>query len=1406
MDPLVDAVPPGTTFSIVAHMSRADADGIAKCYGLSPAQSFTVLGAGAMDDGVFTMYGLSKMAGSSGIDCEITATTKCFRQLPKSLDGFSVLDLCSGMGGFSIGSQQLGIPTYAFVEKNELACLALRANFLGDVYESDVCDESILIQLHETRPEGFLQATGGFPCQGYSLQGDGKGLADSRSRALPGVLRCAWLLRLDSLLLECVDNVIHYADTQALLDKFTEAANHRGQRLTFDLRDQWPMRRNRFWFVTLPVDLPELHLEIWPKTHHFSVLGDIMKLNAVWSDEDENDLQWDHNELYVYGNPSLGAEKRILESTDGTPTVLHSWGHVTRPCPCNCRPAFSMARLQTGGVRGFGLRSAKTSMPRHLHPEEAATLCTVPASFRFPQPARFALPLLGQIAAPLQVLWIQSQVLRHLQVQRQGTSSLDPHNIMLRYQYQLISDAAIRWTTRDMHIPRDIQLRIDGQPTQIKLAAPATIQDLKMAERALTGSEIAEVLVDGLRLPDWAKLLPDATYHITTAHGSMDFSMAGLSNRTIWQCQQLLFDEAFIDPTTVPCFTMFPFQATQFLDTWMPKQIVEDWQTQYQHSSGHIIQVIASHNHWIVLSATSSEQPLNGLRWTLYDGLADGPFKDLILAEAVEVASKLSAVLLQSFLGLSIGDGLSQHFKSTCGTIAIGNIARILGLGLLDPMDELFMHQALLECQPMDGAYRALGIEDSFATLRSLLNDKGVPETAVADRAKLIMNKLGPSQVASILKSKNPWAGLKGAASKPGNMFRLVLADELNAHISKRAKHQHGASVKNHKNKKANGKPGPLQLDPKCFELDQNHFQGSDGNPIKQIDFQEVGADQQGVALCTTAMAHRFFELNKTISVDALALLIIDHPPEEIIAQAGLKKFAFPAYCPATDEHTVIFGYILQLGDEQVRRNHQGKTSAPEVIATSVIKFQVHQDQLEMSWAQFAKGPVRAMVYLMDSLKLCAGKSCGADCNKFHAGIDETIDGVIFEIWSRTFFNAQGQRCDANKATSFTVFFRTPVSAVNGILQDLPDGIYAEPRGENPREHDPTYKVVWLPGASYEEAKHCNRTCSYAICLARLKTKYGLRVKASDESQAWAILRPGVQFEAIDITHIYELFPIPHGTQKTAITKLLADWQWKARALQPGRGNLQHMAWKVGSTGPPPHRALHAFNLDVVVTPVKELKTAQPTPKFIASTKTQKHLREAPANPVSTIKGADLLQEFDPWARKPAASSSSAAGPQKDRLSEIRTQLCDEVKTAVRKELEEHASAMDTADSAPAPSTEHEDRVRALEVGLTEIKQQQGQFLNWFTEAGDHFGCYGGLSPGSSLLCSPQCVPTFWLGNRWWEDLHLGFDHPCQEAVADVGLSLPFRCFGTGRTYDIRGFNPEQRAQTERKSTGTQMG
>ena len=87
-----------------------------------------------------------------------------------------LLDLFSGIGGFSLGAEANGIPTVAFVEKDPFCQKVLRKHWSNTPIISDI--RTVKGEDYET--DGVTIISGGFPCQPFSQAGKRKGTDDDR--------------------------------------------------------------------------------------------------------------------------------------------------------------------------------------------------------------------------------------------------------------------------------------------------------------------------------------------------------------------------------------------------------------------------------------------------------------------------------------------------------------------------------------------------------------------------------------------------------------------------------------------------------------------------------------------------------------------------------------------------------------------------------------------------------------------------------------------------------------------------------------------------------------------------------------------------------------------------------------------------------------------------------------------------------------------------------------------------------------------------------------------------------------------------------------------------------------------------------------------------------------------------
>jgi DNA (cytosine-5)-methyltransferase 1 len=86
-----------------------------------------------------------------------------------------LLDLFSGIGGFSLAASSLGIETVAFCEIDSFCKKVLNKNFPNVPVFSDIC------KLKRSDIDGTVDIiTGGYPCQPFSVAGSQKGKEDQR--------------------------------------------------------------------------------------------------------------------------------------------------------------------------------------------------------------------------------------------------------------------------------------------------------------------------------------------------------------------------------------------------------------------------------------------------------------------------------------------------------------------------------------------------------------------------------------------------------------------------------------------------------------------------------------------------------------------------------------------------------------------------------------------------------------------------------------------------------------------------------------------------------------------------------------------------------------------------------------------------------------------------------------------------------------------------------------------------------------------------------------------------------------------------------------------------------------------------------------------------------------------------
>eukprot|EP00438_Fugacium_kawagutii_P029675 Skav211479 [mRNA] locus=scaffold2188:30360:32612:- [translate_table: standard] len=273
--------------------------------------------------------------------------------------------------------------------------------FVGDVHNS-------LHIIHMAESIGF-QSMGmlmGFPCPPFSTRGDQLGFADERALTFIAGLDAAYLLNCSFVILECTPKVESFSEVVQSLDSFARAMGFRWSSQILHLDESWPVRRTRWWCVLCPPDIRKcLVLSDLPSAPHLQTIRDIFPVWPRWTLEGEEPLAWDLDEQQFHLRFAT-VDQLLLNTCDKCPTLLHSMGHLDRACPCGCRPCgLSSVRLSKDGISAIAVQCSHSAGLRHLHPQEAGYLCTLPPNFRYSK-LRESLPLIGQTAAPLQSHWI----------------------------------------------------------------------------------------------------------------------------------------------------------------------------------------------------------------------------------------------------------------------------------------------------------------------------------------------------------------------------------------------------------------------------------------------------------------------------------------------------------------------------------------------------------------------------------------------------------------------------------------------------------------------------------------------------------------------------------------------------------------------------------------------------------------------------------------------------------------------------------------------------------------------------------------------------------------------------------------------------------------------------------------
>ena len=362
----------------------------------------------------------------------------------------SVVDLCSGFGGLAQGAVASGFTVQVAVDQNQrmldLYSKVGEAHLIcGDVGDRNVVSE---IWRHSS---GAATVTSGFSCQPFSTLGDCKSHEDDRSSSLTKTLKTAYYLQSQLIILECVAPASQDGFVRNELSHFMKCTGFHCTQTELKLDHVWPCRRHRSWWILSSPDIGPVELKAWPVLQNIQEVQQVIPDIRLWASNDEHQLALDEIELEAFGVNDEKHFKYLLNGKGKAPCALHAWGSQTRACPCGCRKSgFSHARLASKGLHGCLTRSAQfpdgSSVIRHLHPNEVMCLNTFDPVIDFGTDVRLTLSAVGQIACPLQALWVFGAILERLDVMR-NFPSFDSNTQTQAYRSWLLMRCRQVWPT-----------------------------------------------------------------------------------------------------------------------------------------------------------------------------------------------------------------------------------------------------------------------------------------------------------------------------------------------------------------------------------------------------------------------------------------------------------------------------------------------------------------------------------------------------------------------------------------------------------------------------------------------------------------------------------------------------------------------------------------------------------------------------------------------------------------------------------------------------------------------------------------------------------------------------------------------------------------------------------------------
>lgn len=525
----------------------------------------------------------------------------------------------------------------------------------------------------------------------------------------------------------------------------------------------------------------------------------------------------------------------------------------------------------------------------------------------------------------------------------------------------------------------------------------------------------------------------------------------------------------------------------------------------------------------------------------------------------------------------------------------------------------------------------------------TILREHGVPIEQAATRASEVISSLGTDRITTCLKEPRPWASLKQLANSQQPPMRLILPKELQKMVEARGLKKQQVGVKSNKVGDA-PKSSKCIIQPSDVIIPAGVFAQNDGTPIGQIPSSQVGSNSRGIVVLSE-IEFSPFAPQALISTEGLAFAVIE-PSQVFIEQyGGLTRF--PARCAANGEPMLITAAIVQKGQKAIHRATPPQLPSVPEVPVVTVKLMLYRDQCTVPWTSVLDGPVKHLLQLAPCLSVC--RVPDFQCPAKHVSTQDSAEPIL-DLWNRDFVTMQFRKTAAKDADIFACHLRILASsfdaltAVSGIA-----GLFVEPREADGRGHCTKHHTVWMPKVTHSEIMRMKQQAKAPVFVVRVAQRYGFKTSVEKADVIHEQFRHDTPFLA-GLTTTYVVGPLPWGCTRQSLQKLIASWNWPAKAIQPAGRSADGLGilWHAQAAQAPQHPVITMSHGDVLIV-AKETQSSKPPVVAIEASSHTKECLTATSKEVKPLKG-------DPWA----AAAAHLPGRHPPGLTPIQAQQLEE--------------------------------------------------------------------------------------------------------------------------------------------------